>query len=230
MSTSVALPSTSKISPKTTFAPSRQNIRASQAPCPRAPPLIRAIFPSSLPMPYSSLCHRYSSVTPLINEVGHETTPAGLVCSPQTVAVITMEILVELQIIAPVRILLPHTLMAVDGASAGRIPRKDTNQAIGKAAGDVVWRHHAFPRGGTGNSKLTAVSFTQFPQGFDHHKGRGKPQRAAPVGIPTFDFFQGFPRTVAHDVLTEHVGMRLVVFGQTAQATLRAKFGRIPEA
>src|SRR5712691_3965369 len=160
MSASVALPAASRISPKTTCAPSRQNIRASQAPCPRAPPLIRAIFPSSLPMSCSSQHCLQSSVTPLINVVGHEASPAGLVCSPQTVAIIPMEILVELQVIAPVWILLPHTLIAVDGASAGRIPRKDTNQAIGKATGDVVWRYHAFPRGGTGDGKLTTVSST----------------------------------------------------------------------
>src|SRR5262245_44598508 len=160
MSASVALPSASRISPKTTFAPSRQNRRASQAPCPRAPPLMRATFPSSLPMPYSFLCHRLSSVTPLINEVGHETSPAGLVCGAQTVTVIAVEVLVELQVIAPVWILLPDTLMAVDRASPGRISRKDANQAIGKATGDVVWRYHAFPGGGTGYGKLTAVSFT----------------------------------------------------------------------
>ena len=34
----------------TTFAPSCENSRASAAPCPRAPPLMRATLPSSLPM------------------------------------------------------------------------------------------------------------------------------------------------------------------------------------
>src|SRR6185369_5820783 len=43
-------PSVSRMSPKTTLAPSRANVSASAAPCPRAPPLISATFPSSFPM------------------------------------------------------------------------------------------------------------------------------------------------------------------------------------
>src|SRR6185295_19909384 len=43
-------PSVSRISPKTTWAPSRAKVSASAAPCPRAPPLISATFPSSFPM------------------------------------------------------------------------------------------------------------------------------------------------------------------------------------
>src|SRR5712691_5970905 len=39
-----------RTSPKTTFAPSRAHSFASAAPCPRAPPLISATLPSSLPM------------------------------------------------------------------------------------------------------------------------------------------------------------------------------------
>src|SRR5438132_4790331 len=43
-------PSASLTSPKTTFAPSRTNVSASAAPCPRAPPLISATLPSSFPI------------------------------------------------------------------------------------------------------------------------------------------------------------------------------------
>src|SRR5215470_3434342 len=50
MATSTFCPSTSRTSPKTTFAPSLANVSASAAPCPRAPPLISATLPSSLPM------------------------------------------------------------------------------------------------------------------------------------------------------------------------------------
>src|SRR6266545_310651 len=50
MEASTFLPSASRMSPKTTFAPSRANVSASAAPCPRAPPLISATFPSSFPM------------------------------------------------------------------------------------------------------------------------------------------------------------------------------------
>src|SRR5437899_12787919 len=104
-------------------------------------------------------------------------------------AVIPMEILEELEMITPVWVLLPQTMVAVDRASTRNIPSKDTNQAIGKTAGNIVWCHHTFVRGRTGDGKLTAVGAAQFAQGFDHHKGRWKPERTAPVGISSFDFF-----------------------------------------
>src|SRR5437870_10146966 len=44
------LPSSSRTSPSTTAAPSRENMRPSTAPWPRAPPLISATFPSSRPI------------------------------------------------------------------------------------------------------------------------------------------------------------------------------------
>src|SRR5258705_2068585 len=53
MAVSTFLPSASRMSPKTTFAPSRATVRASAAPWPFAPPLISATFPSSFPMSVS---------------------------------------------------------------------------------------------------------------------------------------------------------------------------------
>src|SRR5689334_5933987 len=104
-------------------------------------------------------------------------------------AVIPMEILEKLEIITPVWILLPHTMVAVDRASTRGIPCKDANQAIGKTTGNIVWRHETFVRSRTGDSKFTPVGSAQFTQRFDHHKGRWKPERPAPVGISPFDFF-----------------------------------------
>src|SRR5262245_31004382 len=56
MLSSTCLPSASRMSPNTTRAPSRANVRASAAPCPRAPPLISATFPSSFPMRWRPPC------------------------------------------------------------------------------------------------------------------------------------------------------------------------------
>src|ERR687887_1790530 len=50
IASSTCLPASSRRSPTTTFAPSRAKSWASTAPWPRAPPLISATFPSSLPM------------------------------------------------------------------------------------------------------------------------------------------------------------------------------------
>src|SRR5262249_34583722 len=50
MAASTFLPSASRMSPKTTLAPSRAKSCASAAPCPRAPRLINATFASSFPI------------------------------------------------------------------------------------------------------------------------------------------------------------------------------------
>src|SRR6266853_317500 len=50
MAPSTFLPSSSRMAPNTTRAPSRAKVSASAAPCPLAPPLISATFPSSLPI------------------------------------------------------------------------------------------------------------------------------------------------------------------------------------
>ena len=55
MAASTFLPSSSRMSPKTTRAPSLTKVSASAAPCPRAPPLISATLPSSFPMTVSLL-------------------------------------------------------------------------------------------------------------------------------------------------------------------------------
>src|SRR4029450_8241993 len=49
MAASTCCPSASRMSPKTTFAPSFVNVSASAAPWPRAPPLINATLPASRP-------------------------------------------------------------------------------------------------------------------------------------------------------------------------------------
>src|SRR5262245_25577596 len=68
------------MSPKTTFAPSRANVSASAAPCPRAPPLISATFPSSFPMTISSSARgRWMVGDPVSGDVDAPGEPDALV-------------------------------------------------------------------------------------------------------------------------------------------------------
>src|SRR4051812_11862675 len=55
-SCATASPSASRMSPITTLAPSATNRRACDSPCPRAPPLMSATFPSSRPISTASGC------------------------------------------------------------------------------------------------------------------------------------------------------------------------------
>ena len=65
MAASTFWPSASRMSPKTTLAPSRAKVSASAAPCPRAPPLISATFPSSFPMVFAMIIQETS---PMLEE------------------------------------------------------------------------------------------------------------------------------------------------------------------
>src|SRR5713226_1050296 len=86
MEASTFLPSASRMSPKTTFAPSRANVSASAAPCPRAPPLISATFPSSFPISVSlfgrpSARGRRVRDDPVFGDVDAPREPHALVAS-----------------------------------------------------------------------------------------------------------------------------------------------------
>src|SRR6266849_4801555 len=75
-----------RMSPKTTFAPSRANVSASAAPCPRAPPLISATFPSSFPISVSlfgrpSARGRRVGDDPVFGDVDAPREPHALVAS-----------------------------------------------------------------------------------------------------------------------------------------------------
>src|SRR2546425_3281461 len=86
MEASTFLPSASRMSPNTTFAPSRANVSASAAPCPRAPPLISATFPYSFPISVSlfgrpSARGRGMRDDPVFGDVDAPREPHALVAS-----------------------------------------------------------------------------------------------------------------------------------------------------
>ena len=63
------------------------------------------------------------------DRLGHQPGPAGLVAGPEPRAVVAVEVLVEQEVVAPVRIGLELLRAAVDGAPAVLVPQEDPRRA-----------------------------------------------------------------------------------------------------
>src|SRR2546427_9524547 len=67
---------------------------------------------------------------PLVDEGRHERGPARLVRCPQALAGVRVEVLVEQDQVAPVRIVLELATVPVDGPAAGGVAGEDADQAV----------------------------------------------------------------------------------------------------
>src|SRR5580765_247620 len=72
-----------------------------------------------------------------LNQRRDRARPSRLVTGAKTRAVVAVEILVEENVVAPVRVLLEHLRAAVDRTSSGRILEEDACEAVGNLLGDL---------------------------------------------------------------------------------------------
>src|SRR5947207_1425979 len=83
----------------------------------------------------------YASASPLINQVRHQPRPPCLVRSPEPGAVVAVEVFIEEQQIAPVRIFLEDARTAVDRSAAIRSALKERDHAPGDLLRHGAGRH-----------------------------------------------------------------------------------------
>jgi L-rhamnose isomerase len=76
-----------------------------------------------------------------LQEFGDQAGPAGLMVGPQTRAVIAVEILVEQDIVAPVRVGLKFIYSAINRAASFAVLQKNASQAQGNQLADLPQRH-----------------------------------------------------------------------------------------
>src|SRR5438445_13847951 len=76
----------------------------------------------------------------LLDEVGNEAGPAGLVARAYTSAVVAIKVLVERNVVAPVWIMLEGLLIAEHRPPPVSVPRKDADQALRERGGYLVQR------------------------------------------------------------------------------------------
>src|SRR5579872_1593886 len=75
------------------------------------------------------------------DQFGDETSPARLVASPQSCAVISVEVFVKQNVVFPVRIGLEFLCTSIDRSSAGFVTQKDPCQSSGDFPGDLKQIH-----------------------------------------------------------------------------------------
>src|SRR5205085_10468649 len=74
------------------------------------------------------------SSSPLVNQRGDEARPARLVRGAEAHARVAVEVFVEEQEVAPVRVFLTFAVPAVHGPAAFSVAREDAYEAVGEAA------------------------------------------------------------------------------------------------
>src|SRR5436190_744051 len=84
-----------------------------------------------------------------LQEFGHEARPAGLVRGADTAAVVAVEVFVEPEIVAEVRIGLQLELLAEYGPPPLGVAEKDPRQPAREFGGDLVERQHVARARGT---------------------------------------------------------------------------------
>src|SRR5262245_55286330 len=75
------------------------------------------------------------SLAALLQQLGHQARPAGLVAGPDASAVVPVEVLVEQEPVAPVGILLELLGAAEDRTATGAVAQEDSGEAPGELGG-----------------------------------------------------------------------------------------------
>src|SRR5215510_4682627 len=76
-----------------------------------------------------------------MHAAGEDTGPAGLMAGAEAGAVVAMKVLVEREVIAPVRVLLKRAGTPVDRPPAMVVPQKDAGQPAIDLLGDLIQIH-----------------------------------------------------------------------------------------
>src|SRR6185312_5204239 len=121
---------------------------------------------------------------------------------------VAVEVLVEQQIIAPVRVFLELATLSKDRTAPILVALKQIDHSVGD-----LFRHHV---GSDGlavplDSPFGPHGFAEFLQATDEDVGSWKPNRATPIGVAAFDFYVGFRRFVADFLVAEPEWMLFVV-------------------
>src|SRR5690348_10982708 len=111
----------------------------------------------------------FSLSSPLVDQAGDQSGPSGLMAGAQSCAVVPVEMLVEEQVIPPVRIGLELLRAAEDRPPPAFVAFEDSDQAVGDAGGEPVQ-----PVG-------RAMGGVELQQTLDEKVVGGEPDRAAPV-------------------------------------------------
>src|SRR5689334_12584328 len=78
----------------------------------------------------------------LLKELRHKSRPTGLVAGTDPRSVVTVEILVEKEMVPPIRVFLELFGSTENGPATVRAPEKDAHETMRKLRGHFAERHH----------------------------------------------------------------------------------------
>src|SRR5438093_7356921 len=97
----------------------------------------------------------------------------------ESAATVTMEVLVEQHVVAPLRVLLEQVNLAEDGPTAIGVAQKDAFESERNFVGSLPQGAHLPRSSRTFNQKVVAVVAMELVKRFDEQEIDGKPDRTA---------------------------------------------------
>src|SRR5262245_30955333 len=146
-----------------------------------------------------------------MDQPADEAGPARLMAGAQAGAVVAVEVLVEQDQVAPVRIGLEFSSAAVYGASALLVAQERTREPLGDFSRDLE-QGHALPGARrTLHGEVVAVEGVESQEPADEQHVHREPDGAPPVGVAAEEAARRLGRLVVDpvDVTTDREGIRI---------------------
>src|SRR5262245_19718029 len=124
-----------------------------------------------------------SQLAALLEELGDQPRPPRLVARTDARAVVAVEVLVERDQVAPVRVALEEFRSTVDGTTAVGAGQEQSAQASRQLGGDLPEVELPAGARGAGDGEALAEVVVKLLERLDQQEIDGKPHRAAPVRI-----------------------------------------------
>ena len=123
-------------------------------------------YPSSDSAVSHSLAQLHS-LAALLNELGNQSRPSGLVARSDAGAIVAMKVLVKIDEVAPVRIVLKFLKPAIDRPMSICGTQKNSRQSTGNLSGSLPQRCLSARTGRQLDRESVPVKVMKFLEGFD---------------------------------------------------------------
>src|SRR5262245_4608440 len=153
---------------------------------------------------------------------GYESRPTCLMAGTHSGAVVTMKVLVEEEVVAPMGVGLELVGPPIDGPAAALIAEKDARESLGELTAHLEESQHPPCPGRAFHPKLGAVIEIKLQQRPDDEGVHRKPDRPTPVRVAAEHPAVRLRRQILDEVLlsphVEHIGMPFVKFRERADS------------
>src|SRR6187455_830924 len=124
-----------------------------------------------------------AQVSAVLNQQRHERCPSGLMTGAESLAGITMEVLVERHVVMPVRVMLEEFVLTEHGAAPAVVAHEETREPGGQFVGHLRKCQEASRSGRTLHGERIAVVAGGRGECLDQEKVHRHPDRTSPVGV-----------------------------------------------